>query len=194
MTPKPTIVVDAQTHRPVSSQDRSTDQTSESTSQTPSELPLLDLVARWMDSAFEIPGSKIRFGIDSILGLIPGFGDAATSLVSLFILHSASQQGVSRLTLSRMAFNVLIDFVVGSIPVVGDVFDVYWKANQKNVDLLRRHITANPDQKRRFERGDWWFLATLTVVLMLALLGSIIFAYVIGSWLWNLMSSTGRKL
>src|SRR6185369_7524402 len=94
------------------------------------ELPVaelnLELLARLMDNAFEIPGTNVRFGLDAIIGLIPGLGDTLTSFVSLYILKAASRAGVPRVTLLRMATNLGIDYIVGIVPVAGDLFDVYW--------------------------------------------------------------------
>src|SRR5438477_12262867 len=92
------------------------------------EIPIseldLELLARVMDSLFEIPGTRVRFGFDAIIGLIPGLGDTITSFVSLYILKAASRAGVPRVTLVRMALNIAIDYIVGCVPVAGDVFDV----------------------------------------------------------------------
>ena len=98
--------------------------------------PELELLAHWMDSAFHIPGIGMRFGLDAIIGLIPGLGDTLTSLASLYILNAGRRYGVPRVTMLRMAANIALDYVVGVIPFVGDAFDVVWKANQKNVALL----------------------------------------------------------
>ena len=93
-----------------------------------------------MDDAFPIPGTPLRFGWDSVLGLFPGFGDVLTSALSLLIVHHAWQTGASKLTLARMLGNVGVDFVVGAIPFLGDLFDFVWKANRKNARLLEQHL------------------------------------------------------
>jgi len=140
-----------------------------------------------MDSAFEIPGLKLRFGLDAILGLLPGIGDLATSFVSLYILQEAQRRGVSRVTLTRMSFNILIDWLVGTIPLLGDAFDVVWKSNQKNVALLIQH-ESTPAARRRRKIGDWFFLALLIAFLMTALAGSLTLTYFmivsLTRWLW----------
>ena len=153
-----------------------------------SDLDLrIQLLARLMDSVFHVPGLGIRFGLDSIIGLIPGFGDTVTSFVSLYILNAASRLGVPRVTLLRMAANIAIDFALGSIPLVGDAFDVYWKANQKNVELVRRHTLATPADERRARSGDWFFIACLIGMLILLLVGSIATAVFVLTWV-------GRRL
>jgi Domain of unknown function (DUF4112) len=145
--------------------------------------PELELLAHWMDSAFHIPGIGVRFGLDAIIGLIPGLGDTVTSLASLYILNAGRRYGVSRVTMLRMAANIGLDYVVGAIPLLGDAFDVVWKANQKNVALLRRHIEATPAEERRARRGDWLVLAGLVAVLALLLVGAVTVAWTIMGWM-----------
>ena len=89
---------------------------------------------------FAVPGTRLRFGWDSILGLFPGLGDVLTSAISLLIVHHAWQTGASTLTLARMLGNVGVDFVVGVIPLLGDMFDVAFKANRRNARLLEQHL------------------------------------------------------
>ncbi len=148
----------------------------------------LKLLAKLMDHVFEIPGLKLRFGLDSILGLLPGFGDFATSLVTLYIIQEAHRRGVSRVTLARMGFNVLVDWVVGSVPVAGDAFDVFWKSNRRNVELLLQH-EADPKTRARRTVSDWAFLVGLIAVLVTALIGSITVSWLIiaavGRWLFH---------
>ncbi len=140
------------------------------------DLDHLKLLARLMDSAFEIPGLRLRFGLDAILGLVPGLGDLVASFVSLYILQEAQRRGVSRVTLTRMSLNILIDWLVGSVPLLGDAFDVVWKSNQKNVQLLIQH-ESTPAARRRRKIGDWFFLALLIAFLMTVLAGSLTLTY-----------------
>ena len=136
--------------------------------------PGLERLAALMDSAFRIPGLGWRIGLDAILGLIPGLGDTASTLVSLYILTAASRYRVRKVTIARMAFNILIDYLVGLIPIVGDLFDVWWKANQRNVELLRRRATAPADTARRMATGDWLFIVGVMAVLLGLLVGTIV--------------------
>jgi len=102
----------------------------------------LDQLAHWLDDRFEIPGTGIRFGLDGIFGLLPVVGDTATNLVSLYLVLEARRLGASRWTLLRMLFNVLIDWLLGLIPVVGDIFDIGFKANRRNIAILKRQIDS----------------------------------------------------
>ncbi len=149
----------------------------------------LEWIANLMDGIFHVPGLGLRFGLDAILGLIPGVGDTLTTVVSVYILTAANRLGVSRLTIARMASNVAIDYLVGSIPLLGDVFDVYWKSNQKNVALLRRHLETTPEEQRRSRRGDWFFLAIVIALLLLVAIGSVVLAYyvlsTIAGWIFG---------
>lgn len=157
-------------------------------SNSPSEMPTsvareLEWLAHWMDSVFRIPGVGIRFGLDSLLGLLPGFGDTATSIVSLYILNAATRHGVSRSTLIRMALNIAADYTLGAIPILGDLFDVYWKSNQRNLALLKRHALAAPLESQQLRRGDQLFVAGLIVGLVLLLIGSVTATYFLLAWL-----------
>lgn len=154
-------------------------------------LAEVELLARWMDSVFRIPGLGLSFGLDALLGLIPGFGDTATSIVSLYILHTAGRCGVSRLTMTRMAMNIAIDYIVGAIPIAGDVFDVYWKANRMNVELLRRETLGGPTATTRMRIGDWLFFLGLAAILVALLVGSITIAWFVIAWLGSKIFSTG---
>ena len=89
------------------------------------------------DRAYRLPGTEFRFGLDGILGLIPGIGDAGTALVSSLLVADAWKSGAKKRVIARMAKNVGVDFLVGSIPLVGDLFDFGYKANTKNIKLLR---------------------------------------------------------
>ena len=127
-----------------------------------------------LDEAFRVPGTSIRFGIDGIVGLIPGFGDMLGGLLSLMIPIAAWVRGVPYVTLMRMMVNVAIGVVVGSIPIFGDAFDIYWKPNRRNYLLLTRSL-AEP---RKHTWRDWVFLVVLVVSI------GIIFALPILLLIW----------
>jgi hypothetical protein len=96
----------------------------------------LDALATLLDTAVLIPGTDIRFGLDALIGLVPGIGDAITTAMSLFIVHEARQLGAPGHVIARMLGNVALDGVVGAVPLVGDAFDVMWRSNKRNMRLL----------------------------------------------------------
>jgi hypothetical protein len=97
----------------------------------------------WLiDAAFVIPGTRFRFGLNSIIGLAPGAGDAVLGLLSLYIIYEAARLGVPRAVLGRMLGNVAIEVVGGSVPILGDVFDMALKANVRNIRILERHLAG----------------------------------------------------
>jgi len=110
---------------------------------------------RWlasvMDDGFAVPGTRLRFGWDPILGLFPGLGDVLTSLIALLIVHHAWQSGASRVTIARMVGNVALDFVIGAVPFVGNLFDFAFKANRRNARLLEQHL------KRQNNKANYRF-------------------------------------
>src|SRR5580765_8520078 len=126
----------------------------------------LELIRRWariFDSAFRIPGTQITFGIDPLLGLFPGIGDLVSPVFSLFLLWHGARLRVPKIVLVRMVLNAAIDAGVGAIPVVGDLFDFAWKANDWNLALLEKH--AMPGQ--RASSGDWLFVIVCCMVVIL---------------------------
>ena len=105
-------------------------------------LARLDALASLLDTAFVLPGTNIRFGFDAMIGLVPGIGDAITTLISLYIVREARELGAPRHLIARMLANVALDGIVGAVPFLGDAFDVMWRANRRNVALLRKHFAA----------------------------------------------------
>ena len=110
-----------------------------------------------------MPGTSLRVGLDPVLGLVPGLGDAAGALLSAWILIEGIRLGASGATLGRMAANIGIDALIGAVPVLGDVFDVVWKANLKNVELLEHHMTDAAAAGRR----DGMFVAVVLGAILL---------------------------
>lgn len=100
----------------------------------------LDRLAHWLDDRFALPGTNIRFGIEGLFGLIPGIGDTATSLISLYLVAEARRLGAPKRMIARMLFNVFVDWLIGLIPLVGDIFDIAYKANRRNINLLKSHL------------------------------------------------------
>jgi hypothetical protein len=126
----------------------------------------LDNLAWLMDDLFRVPVLGWRFGLDALIGLIPGLGDTATSLVSFYILGNAVRYGVQKITLLRMGLNIAIDYVVGSFPFVGDLLDASWKSNHKNLDLLKRRATVSAEEARAGSISDWLFVGGIIVGLI----------------------------
>jgi uncharacterized protein DUF4112 len=102
--------------------------------------PTIVWLAALMDDAYEIPGTKYRIGLDAIIGLLPGIGDFATMIIGSLVLKEAKRLGVSRWTRTRMMANYGLDFLIGLIPVAGDLFDIGFKAHRKNLRLLQKHL------------------------------------------------------
>jgi len=117
-------------------------------------LRRLHIVARWMDSRFRIPGTRIRFGLDSVLGLVPGIGDSITALSGIYFVSQAHALGVPFGTKARMVLNTLIDMIIGAIPLVGDIFDIGFKANSRNVALIERHLARSGQAGCRVLEGE----------------------------------------
>jgi hypothetical protein len=126
------------------------------------------MLAKLMDSQFRIPGTNIRFGIDALIGLIPGVGDFAGFLVSGYMIAVLSKNGASGFVLARMALNVVIDALFGSIPILGDIFDVAFKANDKNMKLMHEHYIEGR------HRGSAWKVAVPVLVILLAIVAGLI--------------------
>jgi len=106
-------------------------------------LARLERLARFLDTAIAIPGTRIRFGADTMVGLVPGVGDAITTLASAYLIYEAHRLGVPKHLLARMIGNVAFDALIGAVPVLGDVADVFWRANTRNIRLLREHLARN---------------------------------------------------
>jgi Domain of unknown function (DUF4112) len=133
-------------------------------------LQHLRQLSRLLDSAIGIPGTRFRLGLDPILGLIPGGGDIVGALLSAYIVFRAAQMGVPTESLGKMVTNILVESLLGTVPLVGDVFDVGWKANIRNVELLEAHL-GSPEPTRTANTGFIVFalVALILVVVLLAM-------------------------
>jgi hypothetical protein len=143
---------------------------------TTSNIAALRQLARLLDAAVRVPGTNIRFGLDAVLGLIPGAGDIAGGVLSSFIILQAAKLGAPRSVLARMVMNVAIDSIVGAVPVLGDLFDIGWKSNTRNADLLEQ-FAARPTATQAASR--WAVVGAigavaLIVIVMIALVVAII--------------------
>jgi hypothetical protein len=145
----------------------------------PRGLEALRRWARIFDSAFRIPGTQITFGLDPILGLVPGLGDVASPVFSLFFIWHGMRLRVPKVVLARMVLNVVIDTGVGAIPVVGDLFDFGWKANAWNLALLERHAMPG----RLPTSADYLFVTLCVLVIVGVALLPILLLFALGAWL-----------
>jgi hypothetical protein len=134
----------------------------------------LDYIAALLDDMWNIPGTKIRFGLDGLIGWIPGIGDAMASVASCIIIFASWRRGVRTITLARMAANVLLESTIGAVPIVGDAFHVFWKANRRNYRLLMRER----QEPGRNSQRDWIFL---TILLLAAI---VVIAVPVGIGVW----------
>lgn len=141
----------------------------------------LDYIAALLDDMWRIPGTHIRFGLDALIGWIPGIGDAMAGIASCVIVFASWRRGAKSITLARMIANILLEMTLGAIPLIGDVFHIVWKANRRNYRLLLRE----KEQPGANTRRDWVFLA-LIVVTAIAVV-----AVPIGLLIWVLRLRVG---
>lgn len=128
----------------------------------------LERLAWFLDSSIKVPGLNARFGLDGLIGLIPGVGDAIAALISSVVISEAARMGAPKVLLLKMAFNVLVDAVVGAVPLVGDLFDFAWKANQRNVRLLNQYMDS-PHETEATSRVFVWGLGAGLIGLVILL-------------------------
>ncbi len=132
-------------------------------------------MSRLLDSAYQLPGTTYRFGLDPIIGLVPGFGDLISPLFTIALLWQSRDLDLPRIVRLRMLFNVAIDTVLGIVPIAGDLFDFAWKANDMNMALLERHAF----EERPASAGDWVFVGGLTI----ALIALAVVPFLLAGWL-----------
>ncbi len=130
----------------------------------------LNFIATWLDDRFEIPGTRIRFGLDALIGWIPGIGDALAAAASLFIVLAAWKRGAARITLIRMLLNLTFESTLGAIPIIGDFAHVAWKANRRNYNLLIR----DQQSRRRHTWQDWLFVIAACLIMSLVFLAPLL--------------------
>jgi len=144
----------------------------------------LENLSMYLDGLFRVPGTTWRFGLDSLIGLVPNVGDTLTLFPSFYILLAGVRYGVPKITLLRMAFNIGLDYVVGTIPFIGDAFDFVWKSNQQNMDLIRTRATGKSGTG-----SDYAFVFVMMGLLVLLLAVSILVSvWIIYGILWELFT------
>jgi len=136
----------------------------------PSHLERLRRWAVLLDSAFKVPGLPVRFGLDAIVGLVPGVGELTTPVFTMLLLYTGLRRRVPLVVLGRMVVNTGVDALIGLVPVVGDITDVGWKANLRNLDLLERHAAPGTIPSR----GGTGFVAIGIILLVLVALLAIV--------------------
>ena len=122
-----------------------------------------------MDNLVRVPGTNFRIGIDPLLGLIPGLGDTSSAVVSALALVQAARQGMPKIVLARMAMNILLNELIGIVPVLGDAFSFWFKSNARNYELVKQHASGS----RTALRSDWVFVVGVLVVLGLLVLAGL---------------------
>ena len=142
------------------------------------ELKSVELLARLMDSRFQIPGTRFRFGLDPLIGLIPGLGDFTGFLFSGYMLLVCARNGASNFLLARMTLNILIDALIGSIPLVGDLFDFAYKANNRNLKLMQQHYIEG-----RHKGGAWKVVVPILIILFILIAALAWCSYKAVAWL-----------
>jgi len=141
----------------------------------------LDNLAYYLDGLFRVPGTGWKFGLDGLIGLVPNVGDTLTSVASFYILVAGVRYGVPKITLLRMAMNIAVDYLLGSVPVIGDAFDFVWKANQMNMELIRTRASGKGTGKT----SDYLFVFALIAALIVLLVGSIFASLFILWWVFT---------
>jgi hypothetical protein len=147
-------------------------------------IAIADVLAKALDTTVKIPGTSISIGLDPLLGLIPGIGDALANLIGTIILGLAARVRVPRIVLARMSLNLLINGVVGAIPIAGDLFSVWFQSNLRNASLLRE-AAMKPDRETR---PDWLYVGGIvggTVALMLLAIACVVWAV---TKLWSVIA------
>ena len=145
-------------------------------------LKNLRALARIMDDAVEIPGTRFRVGLDALIGLVPGVGDVAGGVTTAYALVVAQRLGAPPAVLLRILWNVVIDTVFGSVPFLGDIFDASYRANRRNAQLLERYLLA-PEKTRR---SSMLVLILLLIALALIVAAGVYFSYRMVRWLFSL--------
>ena len=140
----------------------------------PTSAATMEALRRWavlLDSAFKVPGTRVRFGLDAIIGLVPGVGDLVAPVFTVILLATALRMRVPVVVVARIVLNAFIDMVLGFVPIAGDIGDVFWKADLRNMGLLERHARPGVPPTR----GDYWFvLGSIAAVLVIALVPFVI--------------------
>jgi hypothetical protein len=146
--------------------------------------PLFKWLALVMDQFLRLPGTKFRFGLDPIIGLIPGIGDTASAIISALSLIYAARCGLPKVLLARMSLNILLNEIIGIIPGIGDAFSFWFKSNVRNYDLLQRHVAA----PARSRKSDWIFVAVVLGLLFVIVCSGLLVSLFVLQELFRLLN------
>lgn len=149
----------------------------------PPQVERLRALSRLLDSAFVIPGTRYRFGLDALIGLVPGLGDAVSAVFSGYLILQASRLGAPRSVVNRMIANVALDTAVGWVPLLGDLFDVAWKSNNRNMALLEEHLRQPAAAKAGSRRA----LVLLGGALLLFIAGAVVIGVLVSKVVIDLL-------
>jgi hypothetical protein len=138
-------------------------------------LEMLRALQRWLDEAFRVPGTSLRFGWDPIIGLVPWIGDVVTAMMSLAIIVHGHRMRLPRVVQIRMLLNVVIDVVLGIVPVIGDAADVVWKSNARNMALIEQHSPRVGPATA----GDWLFVIGIAIAVIAVALVPLVMVYLV---------------
>jgi hypothetical protein len=147
-------------------------------------IALANFLAELLDQRFTIPGTSIRFGLDPILGLIPGIGDALANIAGSAILLIASQYRLPKIILLRMGLNVAFNAIIGAVPVFGDLFSIWFRSNVRNVQLLERYVSS---ERQAPTPGDWIFVLAVILAIVLLLIGTFVVLVWLVKQVWNVV-------
>jgi hypothetical protein len=147
--------------------------------------PIFKWIAYIMDEVVRVPGTQFRFGLDPLIGLIPGIGDTSSALVSAFALIQAVRVGVPKILLTRMALNVLVNEVIGVVPVVGDAFSFWFKSNARNYEIIKHHRLGTTAPKR----SDWLFVVGILLLLFVIVCAGIAISFLVLGGMVRLLHS-----
>lgn len=145
------------------------------------ELEIVRRLAKVMDELVTIPGTKLKLGLDPIIGLIPGVGDVGSAAVGAYIIRAANRLGVPAIVQLRMLLNLLIDTLIGLVPIVGDYLDVLYKANAKNAVLVQRSV----ENREATGRSSWLLFIGMIAAFILIVVGGLVGTVFLVKWAWN---------
>ena len=150
----------------------------------PAKIKWLDNVSAFLDNKFRIPGTETRFGLDFIIGLIPGAGDVASLGISSVLVLTMVRYGASGRLILQMLWNIFLDTTVGTIPVLGDIFDLYFKSNRRNFELLRAHY-----EEGTYQGNGLWIVLMVLVLLIIMFIGMIYLVAKVVAFSWAYFAS-----